>query len=61
MGDVKSELMPEGEGLRNALRWLSAERLANPQSSRRKLLDEAGMRFDLTPAEAEFLEQNWKE
>jgi len=55
-----SGIGPQGEGLRKALRWLSERRLAEPQAARAKLIDEAGVRFDLTPAEVQFLYEQWK-
>lgn len=43
-------LMPEGEALRRALRWLSDERRHDAQA-----IEEAARRFDLTPLDEEFL------
>jgi hypothetical protein len=54
-------MMPEGDGIRRALRWLSDRRLDDPSEPRMKLIDEAATRFDLTPVEVEFLIANWKE
>jgi hypothetical protein len=54
-------ILPEGDGIRRALRWLSERRLAEPSAPRVKLIDEAATRFDLTPNEVEFLLGNWKE
>ena len=50
-----------GEGLRRALRWLSERRREEPTAPRLKLIEEAALRFDLTPAEADFLVMEWKE
>lgn len=44
-----------GENLRNAVRWLSAERQARPDEPLAKLVDEAAFRFDLSPTEQETL------
>ena len=44
-----TEGMPHSELLRRAMEWLLAERGRNPGRSLRSLLDEAGMRFNLTP------------
>ena len=52
-------VMPEGEGLRRALRWLDERIREEPGASRAKLVGEAGPRFDLTPVEEEFLLRNW--
>ena len=51
----------QGESLRRALRWLSERRLEEPKAPRLKLIEEAALRFDLTPAEADFLTMEWKE
>jgi hypothetical protein len=55
MGD----LMPEGEALRRALRWLDDRVRADPRLDRAKLVGEAARRFDLTPTDEEFLLRNW--
>ena len=54
-------IAPQGEGLRRALRWLSERRREEPKAPRLKLVEEAALRFDLTPAEADFLAMEWKE
>ncbi len=51
---------PGGEGIQKALRWLSERRREDPQAKRNKLIEEAGVRFDLTPAEVQFLYEQWK-
>ncbi len=47
--------------IRTALQWLSAQRRERPEASRMKLIEEAAVRFDLTPIEADFLATSWKE
>jgi hypothetical protein len=54
-------IQPQGESLRRALRWLSERRQEEPKAPRMKLIEEAALRFDLTPAEADFLAMEWKE
>jgi hypothetical protein len=51
----------KGESLRRALRWLAERRREEPTAPRIKLIEEAALRFDLTPAEADFLVMEWKE
>lgn len=46
----KTSVLPEGEGLRRAVRWLSEHAPITRQT-----INEAGVRFDLTPVEEEFL------
>lgn len=43
-------LLPRGESLRNAVRWLAAQ----PRRDRR-VIEEACRRYDLGPADEEFL------
>ena len=54
-------MQPHGDSLRRALRWLSERRQEEPKAARLKLIEEAALRFDLTPAEADFLMMEWKE
>ncbi len=54
-------IIGQGESLRRALRWLSEKRRDDPGTPRLKLIEEAALRFDLTPAEADFLVMEWKE
>jgi hypothetical protein len=55
-----SGIVPEGEGLRRAMRWLSDRRLEDPAAPRQRLIEEAGVKFDLSPVEVQFLYDNWK-
>ena len=50
-----SELLPEGEDLRRALQWINDRRKDDPDAGLVKLLDEASLRFDLSPLDQEFL------
>jgi hypothetical protein len=59
MADAKG-VLPHGEQLKRALRWLGERRAEEPGASRSRLIDEAAQRFDLTPAETEFLLMDWK-
>jgi len=54
-------IVGQGEGLRRALRWLSEKRQEDPKTPRLELIEQAALRFDLTPAEADFLVMEWKE
>lgn len=47
--------MPEGEHLRAAVRHIAQKRKEDPDASVNLLVDKACMKFDLTPAEGEFL------
>jgi hypothetical protein len=48
-------LLPEGEQLKKAVKWISDERLDNPEARLFKLIEEACLKFDLTPKDEEFL------
>ncbi len=50
-----STLMPQGDDIRKAVKWIAENLEANPQQSRTKLIDEAVFKYDLSPLEAEFL------
>ena len=46
----------ESEKLRRAIRWISAQ-----QGDRRRLIEEASLRFDLSPGDEEFLLRHFAE
>jgi hypothetical protein len=48
-------VQPEGEDLRKAVKWISEERKYNPQAKASKLIEEACLKFDLSPMDAEYL------
>ncbi len=51
----------DGDGIRNALKWLAQRRIEEPAAPRMALIDEAARRFDLSPLEAEFLVNQWRD
>jgi hypothetical protein len=59
MAEGTGGIQPHGEGLRRALRWLDDRVKEEPGAARAKLVGEAAVRFDLTPAEEEFLLTSW--
>ena len=48
------ELLPKGEPLRRAIRWIS-QRRQDPGADIAKVVQEAGVQFDLSPLDQEFL------
>ncbi len=48
-------IQPEGEDLRKAVKWVSKERQFNPGKQLKVLVEEACMKFDLSPKDADFL------
>jgi hypothetical protein len=61
MAEKRGGVLPAGDSIRSALKWLSEKRREEPAAERMKLIDEAALRFDLTPLEVDFLSANWKE
>jgi hypothetical protein len=48
--------MTAGEApLRQALKWIDDQLRDNPAADRARLVDEASLRFDLSPLDADFL------
>jgi hypothetical protein len=52
---VMTTVQPEGEDLRKAVKWISEERKYNPEAKSSKLIEEACLKFDLSPMDAEYL------
>lgn len=50
-----SDLLPDGEDLRRALKWVSAQIEENPERPVGPLLQEAIFKFDISPRDSEFL------
>ena len=48
-------VQPEGEDLRKAVKWISEERKYNPEAKSSKLIEEACLKFDLSPMDAKYL------
>jgi len=48
-------ILHEGEQLRRAIKWISDERTENPGVSLSKLINDACLKFDLPPKDAECL------
>lgn len=54
-------IKPPGDKIRQALKWLSHTVQSRPDKSRRQLLEEAEIRFNLSPRECEFMDCNFGE
>ena len=48
-------LQPDGEDIRKAIKWISEERKYNPDAQDSKLIEDACLKFDLSPMDAEYL------
>lgn len=46
---MTKDLMPEGEDLRKAIRWISGQKTAQPEKTLQNFATEAILRFDLSP------------
>jgi len=49
------DIMPEGEDLRRAIKWVSGNLQGNTKMSIPQLVEEATFKFDLSPKDSEFL------
>lgn len=47
--------MPEGDEIRNAIKWISMNLEENANQSINKLIEKAALKYDLSPADSEFL------
>lgn len=48
-------IIPEGEQLRKAIKWVSDERRDNPGAGLLDLIEKASLKFDLSPKDGELL------
>ncbi len=48
-------VQPEGEDLRKAVKWISDERTYGVEKTLSKLIEDACLKFDLSPMDAEYL------
>ena len=49
------DLLPDGEDLRRAVKWISGNLQDDPDQPVQKLVHEAIFKFDLSPKDADFL------
>ena len=54
-------IMPEGEKLRDAVKWISACRKDEQGASISKLIEKASLRFNLSPKDEDFLRSFYKQ
>ncbi len=48
-------IMPEGDGIKKAIAWIDLTRSENSQKKLITLIDEAGMKYNLSPKDSDFL------
>ncbi|OHB24558.1 MAG: hypothetical protein A2X84_08160 [Desulfuromonadaceae bacterium GWC2_58_13] len=49
------DLLPDGDDLRRAVKWVSGNLQDNPEQPTRPLVQEAIFKFNLSPRDSEFL------
>ena len=55
-----STIQPKGESLRQAVKWISSERLEDEKRGITQLIQEASLKYNLTPKDETFLESFYK-
>ncbi len=50
-------IQPQGEDLRKAVKWISEERMSDQKKELVKLIEEACIKFNLSPKDSEFLQR----
>jgi hypothetical protein len=53
--EERVSILPEGEQLRKAVKWISDERIDYPEAALSTLVRDACLKFDLSPKDAEVL------
>ena len=56
-----TSVMPEGEKIRRAVRWISENLKESSNQSLQKLINDAVLRFDLSPHDSELLINFYKQ
>ncbi len=54
-------IQPPSTALKNAIRWIGETVQQHPDKSRQSVINDAVLRFDLTPRECTFLQENFLE
>ena len=54
-------VQPKGEDLRKAVKWVSEERTYHPDKKVKAIIEEACVKYDLSPMDADFLIRNFLE
>jgi hypothetical protein len=56
-----TDILPEGEDLRRAVKWISGNLKDDPDRPVQPLIEEAIFKFDLSPKDGEFLTNFYRE
>lgn len=54
-------IQPQGEDIRKAVKWISEERQAGTAAGNDQLVEQAAVKFNLSPKDVEFLARFLKE
>lgn len=54
-------IQPQGESIKAAITWVSEQRIDEPEAALSALVQKASLMFDLSPADASFLERFFRE
>ena len=54
-------IQPQGESVRQAVKWISSEKKEDDEKNLVKLIQEAAIRFNLSPKDEEFLRTFYSE
>jgi hypothetical protein len=60
-GLYMATIQPKGEQLRQAIKWISAERQEDENRPIPQLIEKAALRFNLSPKDEEFLRAFYKQ
>ena len=50
-----SSIQPQGDNIRKAVKWIAEERQAGTATNNNRLVEQAAVKFNLSPNEVEFL------
>ena len=56
-----STVQPQGEAIRRAVKWISEERQSGSSTKDSRLVEQAAVKYNLSPQEVEFLSKFVKE
>jgi hypothetical protein len=60
-GIFMATIIPKGENIRRALKWISDNQLEDKKKPVSRLIQEAGLKFNLSPNEEAYLEKFYRE
>jgi hypothetical protein len=57
---IMGTIITQGQELRKAVKWISDQRRSDNQETTVELIQQAGLMFNLSPADEEYLARNMK-